>query len=200
MPVRRPVSPDVRRDNMKQYISILLLGAIITMLYAPSLNASPIVVVEKGIYSGGYDTVGKNSTSPTKTVLLGGNVQLLTATNIIPIRMGSQFGFKFTIPEMKPTEQAYLLWQWNFPPMTNANGEVLKQCRAFAETGLGETNFSMLYTITEPYEVVYGEWTFRLIWQDEVWATETFYTVPYENEGEQGVADYRRQSAPQPER
>lgn len=169
---------DVRQQNMNRTIPIVLLWAIATICTPYPSIASPLVVTEKGLYQGTHERVEKDSTSPTQTILLEGKVQLLSATNVIPIKLGSKFGLHYTIPSMMPTQQAGLLWEWSFPPMTNTHGDVVQQSRSFGKTALGETNFYMLYDITEPYEMVYGTWTFRILWKDDVWASETFQTIP----------------------
>jgi hypothetical protein len=168
---------------MRVIVAICLLTASIMSAHAQAVQR--IEILEYGIYSTEADT----ASSTTEPGTAAGHVEevvepkLVQSTTTIPARVGVQFGFRYKIVGQSTAGIAAQLNETlaghkdprvvlrnvtliPAPGIRNpTNGNVTMTSVFIQERRVGEELYR-LYRLTEPWEVVPGQWTFE-IWDGE---------------------------------
>ena len=149
--------------------------ALLMLWYGISANASDTASTDNGhiLKYGIFDVVkeGKVKTSPdtgTGKIISKPTLSLRQQTHRIPLELGMHFGYQYRLSLPTETHSAKLTRIIRHPEMVKPDGtrstgssrkirERVKNGNVFALDG---------YALTEPYELVTGEWVFQ-IWHNQ---------------------------------
>jgi hypothetical protein len=148
---------------MKTILSILVVG-LFHVTFAGAAERPVAEIVDYGIYTGGQNQAIAETNAPTGLVLQGlSEYRLEKQTTRIPAQLGKQFGFRFVVHDRKEDTKIKLHLVWLYPEITDtASG---KKSRRFEADGYGkpeDKSAGIMWTFTEPSELVPGEWTFQV--------------------------------------
>lgn len=133
-------------------------------------------VVDYGLYQASNESSLLDSNSPTGVVRTGGTFKLLQQTNVISAKVGNAFGFRFLIPKEFQTPQ--LKYVYLFPEMRNANtGQAFSRSEVFGERKGHGPESGIFYNLTDPWELVPGEWTIQVFAHDRKLLERQFILV-----------------------
>jgi hypothetical protein len=144
--------------------TLLLVVIAITAGFLVNAADRPLAeILDYGIYAGGNNQTIVDTNAPTGLVLQGqGGLQLEKQTTTIPARLGLQFGFRFVV-HGKSDEHLNLHVVWLYPEITDkTSGKKSKRFDADCSGKAEDKNSSILWTFTEPSELVPGEWVFQV--------------------------------------
>lgn len=121
-------------------------------------------ILDYGIYAGEQNEVILDPSTPTGSVLQGRGVsRLVRQTTKIPAQLGTQFGFRFVVHGKKEDGEIKLHTVWLYPEITDS--KTGKKSIRFESDCYGKPetrNTGIMWTFTEPSELVSGEWTFQV--------------------------------------
>jgi hypothetical protein len=142
-----------------------LLFAILFCSNNPSAAERPMAeILDYGIYTGEQNEVILDPSTPTGSVLQGRGVStLVKQTTKIPAQLGTQFGFRFIVHGKKEDGEIKLHTVWLYPEITDS--KTGRKSRRFESDCHGKPeakNVGIMWTFTEPSELVPGEWTFQV--------------------------------------
>ena len=121
-------------------------------------------IVDYGIYTGEQNEVILETNTPTGSVLQGRGVsRLVKQTTKIPAKLGTQFGFRFVVHGKKEDGEIKLHTVWLYPEITDSKtGRKSTRFDANCHGKPEDRNDGIMWTFTEPSELVSGEWTFQV--------------------------------------
>jgi len=165
---------------VSSFRAVLFICVLGTTVHAQ--DAIPVItgadILDHGIYSTTLVSTVKNPDSPTSQVLTQ-TTKLISATQMIPAKIGTTFGFHFIIHGNPKGVRANLRAVFLFPPMTNATtGQAYTRFEANITAPLEDNNAAMYYDLTHTWEVVPGKWTFQIFDHDKKLLEEEFTLVP----------------------
>ncbi len=134
-------------------------------------------ILQYGVCEPGSTTEKYAQPDATAGYASRGNVMISKSTDTITLRKGVGFGYLWHASGMPPTFD--LKYRIQHPPITRPDG---KRAEMFEETvphssTEGEFETADCYFLTEPYEMVVGDWTMTLLVKDTVIVTKTFHVV-----------------------
>jgi hypothetical protein len=148
---------------MKRLLPFLLLGVIAAAI-AGAADRPAAEIVDYGIYKGELNDPIMRAKAPSGYMLRGrGLSQLAKQTTEIPATLGTQFGFRFVV-HGNPGAKVPLHFVWLYPAITNHQTRAKStsfevDCPAQAE----DKSTGIMWTFTDPAELVEGEWTFQVL-------------------------------------
>jgi hypothetical protein len=131
-----------------------------TIFRAGTVAASQSQVIDFGIYTANTVSFRADTNSPTGRVRRG-TVELTKQTTEIPAKLGTLFGFRFTVTD--DLRKAPLKFVFLIPEMKNPNTQ--KTFSSYERSGYEKSPLetqAVLYHLSESYELVPGEWTFQV--------------------------------------
>jgi hypothetical protein len=138
----------------------LLLALVATGAYATPLAQ----VLEFGYYE--VQSEGdryRDPDAPSGIVQAGPTVKLLAATNVIPLKKGRHFGFRFRIGGVTERDAIEVRMVVTHPPMYKPDRGVSKgyETKLGLNVRLGEVIDYAGYSFDQDYELVEGDWKFE---------------------------------------
>ena len=104
---------------------------------------------------------------------------LIASTTVIPAELGSEFGLEFTVRGTEASRPVELTLVTEFPSQGLYEMEtqkiVFRDERTFRSAS--ELHGYHVYTLDFPSELVLGTWTFKILYRDELLATQRFVLV-----------------------
>jgi len=170
-----------RKLILSLFISIPCLVGIVSV--APALGAEhnyKSEVTEYGYYRQITELAReRNIASTSGYVRTGGEVQLESQTNEIPLKLHQLFGFKFRIEGFEGKDAVQLKLVVKHPVITRPNGSTSKgySYSVLLDVKNGVINNQSGYSIDHDYEMVEGDWTFEYWYQDQKLLSHSFKTV-----------------------
>lgn len=144
-------------------IALLPLSAA---AFASEAQALEIEIVRSGI----YELERGSSEGPT----------LLALTTVIPAELGNEFGFEFNVRGTDAGLPVELTLVTEFPSRGLYEPEtkkiVFRDERTFRS--VSELRGYQGYKLDSPSELVLGTWTFKILYRDQLLATQSFVLVP----------------------
>ena len=135
----------------------------------------------------------RNVASTTGYVRTGGEVQLESQTNEIPLTLNQLFGFKFRIEGFEGKDAVQLKLVVKHPVITRPNGSTSNgySYPVLLDVKNGVINNQSGYSIDHDYEMVEGDWTFEYWYQDQKLLSHSFKTVkdPGAKPGTEGATE-----------
>jgi len=133
-------------------------------------------MVDYGLYQVSNEKSVTNSNSPTGILRTDGTFELLKQTDTVQAKIGTAFGFRFAIPQ--ELQQTQLKYVYLLPEMKNpVTGQTFSKFESLGvETGHGPSS-GMFYNLTDPWELVTGEWTFQAFAYDRKLLEKKFTVV-----------------------
>jgi hypothetical protein len=102
--------------------------------------------------------------------------RLLEATDRVKAKLGMSFGIRYRLDGVKDGEVTDLQMRTLHPPMQGPSGK--PQTRSTASTVVdgagGVAEGDVIYTLSEPFEVLPGRWTFQLLYKGSVILSKDF--------------------------
>lgn len=148
---------------MKTNLLLMAIGLIFVTV-AGAANQPVAEIADYGIYTGGQNQNIPDTGAPTGLILNNrGQLSLVKQTDKIPAQLGKQFGFRFVIHGKQADGKIKLHFVWLYPEITNQSSG--KKSTRFEADGYGQPenrNDGIMWTFTEPSELVPGEWTFQV--------------------------------------
>ena len=89
-------------------------------------------------------------------------------TTKIPALLGSTFGIKYVVNGEPEGKEVNLKLKVTHPPI---KGKTLSKATVIARLGIWRADF---YTFDEPYELVTGNWTFQIYYEDKLLIDKQF--------------------------
>jgi hypothetical protein len=145
-------------------ILLLLFTSLICIANARAAERPIAEIVDYGIYTGEENKVIAETNTPTGSVLQGRGIsRLVKQTTKIPARLGTQFGFRFVVHDSKKDGEVKLHFVWLYPEITDAaTGRKSVRFDGDAHGKPEDRNAGIMWTFTEPSELVPGDWTFQV--------------------------------------
>jgi hypothetical protein len=104
---------------------------------------------------------------------------LLASTTVIPAELGNEFGFEFNVRGTEAGGPVELTLVTEFPSQGLYEMEtqkiVFRNERTFLS--VNELRGYHGYTLDSPSELVLGTWTFKILYRDQLLATQSFVLV-----------------------
>ena len=167
----------------------MIIGAVRTALLAFLLAATScwgqakVVVPFKAeiLDTGLYDVIGNVETRPAPGTAAGSatlheDLQLIQAgTNVKAVR-GKTFGFRYRLFDLPDGPVRGLELQALHPAMRGPDGRISRSSKVSTEvfvTG-GEGRGDVAYTLSEPFEVLRGDWELQLLYLGSVILSKQF--------------------------
>ena len=145
--------------------SIALISLTAAALAAEAL-AVEIEIVQRGI----YELERGSAEGPI----------LRASTTVIPAELGNEFGFEFNVRGIEAGRPVELTLVTEFPSRglyeLETNKIVFRDERTFHS--VRELRGYQGYTLDSPTELVLGTWTFKILYRDQLLATQSFVLVP----------------------
>ena len=143
-------------------IALILPTAAMSAAEAPTVE---IEIVQSGI----YELESGSANGPT----------LLASTTVIPAELGNEFGFEFNVQGTEAGLPVELTLVTEFPSQGLYELETQKTLfrdeRSFRS--LSELRGYQGYRLDSPSELVLGTWTFKILYGDQLLATQSFVLV-----------------------
>ena len=166
-------------NNRLLFLSLFLLSdSALSSVDKAAQFPIRMTVVDSGIYQlldKGQQAFIADSTAGYGSVI---NTKLLSESNTVPLRQGVVFGFNFAITDTTTEAQwVPVLIQIKHPQTTNYLG---RSSVGFSKTSSarlkadGSYRNGAFYVLSEPYEMVAGEWQIAVIYRDEIVVSRTF--------------------------
>jgi hypothetical protein len=158
-------------------ILFIFLGLVVST----TANAEPrpmAEILEYGIYSDTHLQSVVNTNAPTGKLFLGAQGMLERRTNIIPAKLKSVFGFRFVVHGRLEDGPIQLHMVYLYPNMEDpVSGKNTHSFEANFSVKPEDRNPVMQWGFTEPFELVTGEWTFRVFCGNEMILEKKFEVV-----------------------
>ena len=139
--------------------------ALATATFAAEAQAVEIKIVQSGI----YELERGSDKGPT----------LLASTTVIPAELGNEFGFEFNVRGTEVGLPVELTLVTEFPSQGLYELEtqkiVFRDERTFRS--MSELRGYQGYALDSPSELVLGTWTFKILYRDQLLATQSFELV-----------------------
>ena len=132
-------------------------------------------MIDYGLYKVSNESSISDTNSPTGEVRSGGTFTLVEQSDTIPARLGSAFGFRFSIP--KELQDIQLKYVYSFPEIRNPNtGRSYTNFATMGEAKGHGPSSGIFYNLTDPWELVPGKWTIQ-VFVDERKLLEKQFTL-----------------------
>jgi hypothetical protein len=157
-------------------ILLYLFTLLICIANARAAERPVAEIVDYGIYTGEENKVIVETNTPTGSLLQGRGVcRLAKQTTEIPAELGTQFGFRFVVHDSKKNGKVKLHCVWLYPEITDtATGRKSTRFESDANGKPEDRNDGIMWTFTEPSELVPGDWTFQVFKDGEMILEKTF--------------------------
>ena len=141
------------------------------------LTAAPndVSILDYGLYKGVEAGAHQDGSSPTGRVR-GGAVELEKQTDTIVAKQGALFGYRFAMTD--DLRKQPLKFVYSFPEMKNP--KTGKTFTSYEKSGYEKNPNDVggvLYHLSEPWEMVPGEWTFQVFSGDRKILEKKFTVV-----------------------
>jgi hypothetical protein len=112
----------------------------------------------------------------TGKILRSVTVEFVERTDRIPLRKGVVFGYRYWLKLSPEQSRPQLKRVLIHPPMTLPDGSTLSRSERMIRKKAthGIVTAIDVYALTEDYELVEGDWTFQIWYQDRKLAEQTF--------------------------
>jgi hypothetical protein len=142
----------------------LLFAMFICCNNAKAAERTMAEILDYGIYTGEQNEVILDPSAPTGSLLQGRGVsRLVKQTTKIPARLGTQFGFRFVVHGKKEEGEIKLHTVWLYPEITDSKtGKNSRRFDSGCYAKPEDKNAGIMWTFTEPSELVPGEWIFQV--------------------------------------
>jgi hypothetical protein len=168
---------------MKKLWAILLLSASVTALRAQTTDVTVygVTFTDPGIYSAvTTKKVPAPGTAAGTTNQLD-NLSLVSRTETIPARIGTRFGFYYTVTGVPAGTQIQIKFATRppSPGLKNPNtGETTYIDESTTYVTLGGSGNYHGWTFDYDYELLPGRWTFEIWYGDRKLGEQSFNVVP----------------------
>ncbi|MCG6857294.1 MAG: DUF3859 domain-containing protein [Salaquimonas sp.] len=152
----------------KSVLAFLLVFPFFTAI-APAASLEGVDVVDAGIYRVDTGAESAEPGTPTGEVTAVVKATLLEATDTVPARLGTEFGFRYEVVGKPAGEAVMLDFVITYPDKglhDPASGRTLHESRYSKAKPIASTEY-FGYGLENDWEAVPGTWTFE-IWQDGV--------------------------------
>jgi len=143
----------------------IALISLTAAAFAAEAQAVEVEIVQSGI----YELERGSAEGPI----------LIKSTTVIPAELGSEFGFEFNVRGTEPGRPVELTLVTEFPSQGLYEMEtqkiVFRDERTFRSGS--ELRGYHGYILDSPSELVLGTWTFKILYRDELLATQSFVLV-----------------------
>jgi hypothetical protein len=148
---------------MKNILLNIIIGFFFVSI-ADAADRSVAEIIDYGIYTGGQNQAIAETNAPTGLFLQGrGELKLAKQTTKIPAKLGTQFGFRFVVHGGRQDGEIKLHTVWLYPEITDrVTGKKSSRFDADCHGKPEDKNAGIMWTFTEPSELVPGEWTFQV--------------------------------------
>jgi hypothetical protein len=149
----------------------------ITDITAQTADVQQIDVTDSGIYTANKTATMTNDMGLTHHIV--NNIQLVEATNTIPVQLGVKFGFRFTLLGT-PQDARVTIRQVTIYPSKGVISpkKGMLRTNAFESTlQIGMSGQFAGYDVDDPWELVPGIWTIQLWIGDRKLAERSFTVV-----------------------
>jgi len=134
-------------------------------------------VVDYGIYKSiDPGTAYPHPESTAGYAMQGVKVTLINRTTKVPLQKGIVFGFEYEAEGFPPDVSALIIYRVKHPPITKPDGKITN---GFDEpfpsmpTG-GKLKTGIYYQLSEDWELVPGEWSITVIYEDTILVEKVF--------------------------
>jgi hypothetical protein len=139
------------------------------LLTGTAFAAEPQAVEIEIVHSGIYQLERGSANGPT----------LLASTTVIPAQIGNEFGFEFNLRGTEAGLPVELTLVTEFPSQglyeVETQKTLLRDERTFRS--MSELRGYQGYALDTPSELVLGTWTFKILYGDQLLATQSFELV-----------------------
>ena len=153
------------RLNARISAASIAFSSLTGAAFAAEAQAVEVEIVQSGI----YELERGSAEGPI----------LIKSTTVIPAELGSEFGFEFNVRGAEAGRPAELTLVTEFPSQGLYEMEtqkiVFRDERTFRSSELRGYHG---YILDSPSELVLGTWTFKILYRDELLATQSFVLVP----------------------
>jgi len=146
------------------------LSAIAALMLAAGLSNAEVRVegdVEYGLFESQYQDY-----QPGERVL-SSSTQQIQRTDVIPAKLGSKFGMRYTLVGKRVDDTPLTLLYFT-PGVTTPDGQRHDKFEVLQKLATGAPQDVMAYEFTETHEVVPGEWHFMVFQGDRKLAEQRF--------------------------
>jgi hypothetical protein len=147
-------------------------------LYAQTVSVDRIEILEKGIYQAQTTGTTQAGSTATGQVRGLGNIELVRETTTIPMRLGLEFGFRYSLVGSPKGAEVPVKFVTIFPEpglYNPAKGQTFHRDEYIRTKTLGNPAYKG-YGFEHSWELVPGVWTFQIWYQDRM-LTEQRFTV-----------------------
>ena len=159
---------------------IKALAITLIFIFSPLLLAAQEItgnIEEYGIYNpvGTQKTISAPKTAAGHSTF--GDFVKIKTTDTIPVIKGLSFGIKWSAYGFQDVSKIEITHLLEHPPLTKPNGIVSNKSveTYFYKPVKGKISHSEGYSFTEDYELVEGEYTFSVIYNNIVILKKTFF-------------------------
>jgi len=148
----------------------LAVGFALVTSAASSQEIKGVEIRNTGLFTADILNVRRAPTTITGYTNNLENVKFIKATNTVPCRLGSKFGFQFVISGDNPGQPVYYTAVHRYPGKGLINPEVGLGQKQDSVSRYGEISKQrhLIYTLDHEYELVSGNWTI------ELWVNQTY--------------------------
>ena len=138
------------------------------------VKVDSIQILEYGIYKSQIKEKLKANETVEGTWTLIEKVVLVTKTDSIPAKVGTQFGFWYKVNGEPEGEEITLLFKNKLPGLKNpAKEEIIHEEKYANKIKIGTSGYKG-YVFEFDWETVPGKWTFEIFYKDKKLAEQSF--------------------------
>jgi hypothetical protein len=175
----------------------VLIRVLFTVLICLFLNSSPLLassgkskdtaavstvsgkIIDYGIVrSEGEKEYNIPGTKGEKSIILE-EPQISETTTKIPMKKGTRFGFKWQMLGVPTDQPLEITYRYKHPPMVEPDGKKTESYDRPVTIQPENGKFESFdgYELSEDYELVPGNWTMSILYNDKVLVSKTFQVV-----------------------
>ena len=163
---------------MRTALSLLLLLRLLTTVQAQTPTLDRIVITDAGLYERTVKSrvVDPNSPSGGRSIV---ESKFVRPTTTFPARLGTTFGFVYTLVGEPAGAETVLKIVSHFPPPGVRNSTTNQMQLSYEQSAprqIGVENYTG-WTFTEPRDLIAGTWTIELWYGGRKMAEQQFTTI-----------------------
>jgi hypothetical protein len=147
---------------MRLYLTVCLLGCLVSSAHAQHARIDRIDIVEFGIYTADQKLDSISAQGIKRGTIV--NARHAATTTTIPVQKGVQFGYRYKIKGQPAGAQVDIKLVTNYPApglRSPSSSTPVMRSERIRKRLIGETNIAT-YTLDDDFELVPGIWTFEI--------------------------------------
>lgn len=151
--------------------------ALLSISPAAEVQVQGITIVEYGVYTADLQSTTRDASGVL--VSTSTNFRRVVATDRVPAKIGSRFGFRYTVVGAPQGQTVEIRKVTIYPPQGLQSPTMAQPLRHFERklsVEIGKTTYTG-YKLDDPWELVPGPWTFELWYGGRKLAEQKFTVV-----------------------